>query len=348
MNYEKLLISPDASVKKALQLLDETAEKILLVSHNKTLLGVLTDGDIRRWILKNGNLNDPVRFVMNANPIVITPEYIKDAKKLMNDKKVEALPVVNAEFEIVDIVFRYEDIDQKREFQSINNPVVIMAGGKGSRLYPITKVLPKPLIPIGEIPIVERIINNFTKYGCKDFYLTVNYKKNMIKAYFEEVNKDYTLTYVEEEIPLGTAGSLSYLREKIKTTFFMSNCDILVEGNYYDMLKYHRINKNKITIITSVKNYVIPYGIVEVGATSSVNNILEKPEYNFLVNTGFYIIEPETLDAIPNNTPYNITDLISSCLANGYKVGTFPVSEKSWLDMGQFEEMRKMIGRLEK
>jgi NDP-sugar pyrophosphorylase family protein len=277
----------------------------------------------------------------------LTKENEYKARQIMKEKLIEAIPIMNEKEEIVDIIFWNDSFKEKlNHYNRIENPVVIMAGGKGTRLYPFTKILPKPLIPIGDVPIVERIINRFTDYGCNQFYFTVNHKKNMIKAYFNELEKNYTVEYIEEEKPLGTGGSLYLLKDRMNETFFVSNCDILIEGNYSDMLKYHKDNENKITMITSLKHNTIPYGVIELGKKGTVNNIIEKPEYNFLVNTGMYILEPETLNDIPENQFYHITDLINDYIKKGEKVGTYPVSDRAWMEMGQLEEMENMINRL--
>ena len=221
-----------------------------------------------------------------------------------------------------------------------------MAGGKGTRLDPYTKIIPKPLIPIGDIPIVERIIDRFNEYGCNTFYLTVNYKKNMIKAYFSDEDKGYEVKFVDEDQPLGTAGSLSMMKDKLKDTFFVSNCDILIDANYSHILKQHKKNKNKITLVTSLKNYTIPYGVIEINDNGAIKNMTEKPEYDFLVNTGMYILEPEVLNDIPQNTFFHITDLINEYIVKGETIGVYPVSENQWLDMGEFKEMENMLERL--
>ncbi len=346
MNIQDLFINEDLTIKEAIKKLDETAKKILLVVEENKLIGVLTDGDIRRWILKSGDLNEPVSLIMIKKPKFIYEKDKKNAKKFLKEYSIEAIPVLNEKREILDIIFWNDNFNIKFKFSKIDNPVVIMAGGKGTRLDPYTKVLPKPLIPIGDIPIVERIINKFKEYGCSNFYMTVNYKKNMIKAYFNEIDKNYRLNYIEEERPLGTAGSLYLLKDKIKDTFFVSNCDILIEGNYSDMLKYHKENKVKITLITSLKHYTIPYGVIQINGDSNVKKMIEKPEYDFLVNTGMYILEPEVLNDIPEDKFFHITDLINSYIEKGEVIGVYPVSEGSWLDMGQFKEMEIMLERL--
>ena len=347
MTLTELFISQEISIREAMKRLDITAKKILLVIEDKKLIGIITDGDIRRWILKNGDLNSQVNEVMIKAPKFIYENERFKAKKVLEEKSIEAIPVLNSKNEVVDIIFLNDKFNEKLyRAKKINTPVVIMAGGKGTRLEPYTKILPKPLIPIGDIPIVERIINRFEKYGCKEFYMTVNYKKNMIKAYFNEIEKSYEISYIDEDKPLGTVGSLCFLKGRIRDSFFVSNCDILIEGDYAKMLKYHKEHKAKITLITSLKHFTIPYGVVELNADSDVKSMIEKPGYDFLVNTGMYILEAEVLNDIPENTFYHMTDLINDYVEKGEKIGVYPVSEGAWLDMGQFKEMEMMIERL--
>lgn len=346
MKLQELFINRDMQIKDALKRLDETAKKILIVVENNKLVGVITDGDIRRWILKNGDFKESVDIIMAKNPKYIYKEDAKIAKKILKKYSIEAIPVVNENHEVMDIIFWNDNFNKKLNHTKLNNPVVIMAGGAGTRLKPYTNVLPKPLIPIGDIPIVERIINRFAEYGCDNFYMTVNHKKNMIKAYFNEIEKNYTLNYIDEEKPLGTAGSLFFLKDEIKDTFFLSNCDILIEGNYSDMLRYHKEHKAKITLITSIKHYTIPYGVIQINGDSNVKKMEEKPEYDFLVNTGMYILEPEVINDIPEGRYFHITELINTYIDKGDKIGIYPISEGSWLDMGQFKEMEIMLERL--
>lgn len=347
MKISNLFISQEITIKEAMKQLDKTAKKILLViEEDNKLIGILTDGDIRRWILKNGDLNDHVEKIMTKDPKYIIESQKNNAKSILKENNIESMPILNSNKQIIDIVSWNDEINEYNENNKINSPIVIMAGGKGTRLEPYTKVLPKPLIPIGDIPIVERIINEFSKYGCKEFYMAVNYKKNMIKAYFNDVEKNYNITYLEEENALGTAGSLYLLKNKIKETFFMSNCDILIDGNYTDMLKHHKKTKSKITLITSLKNYIIPYGVMSIDDNGDLKDMIEKPEYNYLINTGMYILEPEVLDDIPENKFFHITELINDYIEKKERIGVYPISEGSWLDMGELKEMQNMINKL--
>lgn len=345
---EDLFINKECSIKDALKKLDVTAKKILFVVNERILIGSITDGDIRRLILKNGNLNDHVTKVMNHNPVYIYENDKNLALDVMREKAIESIPVVNKENQIVDVIF-FKDISSNIHVTKpldLCIPVVIMAGGKGTRLYPYTKILPKPLIPIGEYSITERIINNFLRYGCREFYMTVNYKKNMIKAYFDELKKEYEMSYIEEEKFLGTGGSLYLLKEKLQSTFFLSNCDILIDADYSKILEYHKKSENLITMVTSLKNYVIPYGVIELNNEGTIKEMKEKPEYDYLVNTGVYLLEPEVLNDIPENKFYHITDLINKYINEGIKVGTYPITENAWLDMGELKEMERMKQKL--
>ncbi|CAI3629349.1 MULTISPECIES: nucleotidyltransferase family protein [Clostridium] len=344
---KELFIDKSISIKQVIKKIDETGKKILLVTTKEDiLLGTITDGDVRRWILKNGNLEKPASEIMNKDPIVLCVKQKYRAKKVINEKCISALPIVNEKNIVVDIIFWNEKYNEKFIERKISNPVVIMAGGKGTRLYPYTKILPKPLIPIGEESIIERIIDKFIKFGCEMFYVTVNYKKNMIKAYLGEIQKNYSLEYIEEERFLGTGGSLSLLRGKIKESFFVTNCDVLVEADYKDLLKYHNEQDNMITMVTSLKNYNIPYGVIKLNDFGRVIDTIEKPEFNYLVNAGLYVLKPECIYDIPQNKFFHITDLINKYIKEGKKVGTYPITENAWLDMGEFKEMERMREKL--
>ena len=339
---KKTLIGPELSLKQVMARIDETAEKIVfVVDDSGCLLGVITDGDVRRWILKNSNFECSASNVMNANPIKLKQNFdFNEAGSEMKKYKIECLPIVDNENKVISALWWTDLFDEKPQLYSqIALPVVIMAGGRGTRLEPYTKVLPKALIPLGEKSMLEVIIEKFVNFGCNDFYLSVNYKANMIKAYFKDLEHGYKIEYLEEEDYYGTAGSLSLFKPKVEGAFFLSNCDILIDGNYSDIYSFHRDNNNTITIVSSMKNFKIPYGIIETGSDGLLKSIKEKPEFDFLVNTGMYIIESSALKYIERNRLYHMTELIETCMAKGEKIGVYPLSEKSWTDIGQMEEL---------
>lgn len=348
MEIEKLCVNAKSTVLEAIKQIDSTGKQILIVVEEKRLVGVITDGDVRRWILKNGDLQQPVQVIMNTKPVFISPSEIKSAKRIMEEQGIHAIPVVDKQYRPVEIVFLKEFYQKsKLPIKPLGIPVVIMAGGKGTRLYPYTQIIPKPLIPIGDTTILERIMERFGQCGCNEFYLTLNYKKNMIKSYLEDSDRSYNIHYVEEETFLGTGGSLALMKGFLNETFFVSNCDILIQANYEDIVKVHRESGNKITIVTSLKNYTIPYGVIKVDEEGQVSDMEEKPEYNFQVNTGLYVLEPEVLEDIPQNTFFHITELINDYIKKGIKIGVYPITERAWLDMGELKEMERMIKELE-
>ena len=232
--------------------------------------------------------------------------------------------------------------EEAPERESLDVPVVIMAGGKGSRLKPLTNVIPKPLIPIGEKTILEEIMDQFERIGCRHFYLSVNYKRDMLRFYLSQLEHPYQYTFLEEDKPLGTIGSVAQLKGKITSPFFVSNCDILIDQDYRDVYAYHLNNRNDLTMVTAVKSVRIPYGVVETAADGLMTVCREKPEHTYRINTGVYVLNPELLDEIPQGKFFHITDLMEKIRARHGRIGCFPVSEKAWTDMGEWKEYLKL------
>lgn len=349
-NKEKFIAESDISIIEALKIIDAGGKGILfLVDCDQRLIGCITDGDVRRWIIKTNDLTVKVASFMVQSPKYIFKGEENKAAEIMSKFPVNALPVLDKDRKIYDIIFKNSKAsasDKERCNVLKGVPVVIMAGGKGMRLYPFTKILPKPLIPIGEIPITERIMNRFTDSGVSQFFLTVNYKKQMIKSYFQELEPSYSVVYVEEEQPLGTGGSLRLIEKEIRIPFFVTNCDILIEAKYEDIYQYHISSKNIITVVSSLKRISIPYGVIKVKEGGLITGMEEKPAFSQFINTGMYIINPEIIRLIPENQFFHMTDLIEKALVYGYRVGMYPISEDAFLDMGEFKEMKKMEEKL--
>lgn len=341
MDFKHFFIAQTNSIIDAMKQIDSNAKGIVFVVEDTRLLATLTDGDIRRHLLKGKSATDPVSMVANYRPSYVYAGKKAEAKVLLAHKKIKCMPVVDENHKILSII--WNDEHEYNVHNTLDIPVVIQAGGKGTRLYPYTQILPKALIPIGETPICERIIHKFTEYGCKNFFMIVNHKKNMIRSYFEEQSRPYSMQFVEEDTFLGTGGGIHLLKGKITDTFFFSNCDSIMIADYYDIYKFHKKNKNKITMVCSMKNIAIPYGVVEIDREGGLLEMKEKPELSFLTNSGFYIIEPEVIDCIPQDTFIHITQVIQNLKDKGEPVGVYPVSENSWLDMGQPEELKHMV-----
>lgn len=346
MDFRNRNIAPDQKLIDALKQMDAYDIKLLIVIEGKHFAGLLSAGDIQRAIINDVSLTEPINKILRKNIRVGNPtDSFETIKKMMFQFRMELCPVVNEENEIEEIYFWEDVIGSEKEAPNgrFDLPVIVMAGGFGTRMKPLTNVLPKPLIPIGEKTMLEEIIDRFTKHGCKRFYLSVNYKADLIEYYLRERRLEVEWECFRETVPMGTAGSLSLLKDKISTTFFINNCDILIEQDYSEMLTYHRESRNEITMVAALKSYTIPYGIVESGASGQLQQLKEKPDLTFKINSGMYILEPHLLEEIPENELFHITDLILKVKERSGRVGVFPVSEKSWKDIGEWHEYLEMI-----
>ena len=343
----QLTIPSDISLISAMKKMDKIGKKSLLVFEEKSFKSILSIGDIQRAILKGADLNTSVVEVLRKSTIVVykhTP--LDELKQIMQRYRIEMMPVLNQNEDLED-VYLWEDLfgnTQREEKINLNLPVVVMAGGLGTRMRPLTHIIPKPLIPLGDSSMLEQIIHRFQKVGCNDFFVSVNYKAEMIEFYFNDIKeKSYEISFFKEEKPLGTAGSLHLLKGQINSTFFVSNCDILINDDYEEMYNYHKKNNNELTIISAIKDYSIPYGTLVTKNDGVLTDITEKPDLNFQINTGFYIVEPHLIDEIPENIFFHITHLIEKLLKENRKVGVFPVSSGSWTDIGVWSEYLKYI-----
>ena len=346
----KLLISQNLKIFQVMKKLGTTGERILfVVDADKKLLGTITDGDVRRGILSGMKINESVKSLYFKKPkVLLKGKYsIEEAKNLLRKHELNALPIINKNNCIVNYFTWKEAFGvNKKQKKLIKVPVIIMAGGKGDRLMPFTKVLPKPLIPINDKTVIEHIIEKFTFYGAKNFFVTVNYKSRILKSFFQELQPNYLVKFLDETIPLGTVGGLKVHKRKLKEPFFVTNCDIIVDIDYVDFYDFHKKNKNDLTLVASARNFEIPYGICELDANGKLSKINEKPTQNFLANTGLYILNPKVLNLVPKNKFYHMTQLIHEAKKSGMNVGIYPIDDNKWVDVGQWSEYRKNIKKL--
>jgi len=343
--FSDLIIAENCQLIQALKKMDEQNKKLLIVSKDSKPISLISIGDIQRAILDGLALHSEVGLILRKD---ITVSHINDnmetIKATMLKFRTDFMPLVDDSKEIKDVIF-WEDVFPAIERNSnskLNLPVVVMAGGKGTRLQPITNIIPKPLVPIGDKPIIEIIVDRFVHMGASQFYFSVNYKADMIQYYFNQIkNRPYQIEYFTEDKPLGTAGSIHLLKDKIKETFFVSNCDILIDEDYREIYNYHKSKENELTIVAAIKHYSIPYGTIEFDEGGLLNKLTEKPDLNYFVNTGMYILEPHLIKEIPENEFFHITDLIEKIKNRGGRVGVFPVSEGAWKDIGEWDEYLK-------
>lgn len=344
---QSLLVYSSISIKEAMQKLDATAEQILfVVEKGNRLVGTVTDGDIRRGIIHGLAFSVKVKKLMHTDFVKLEADLsdlMQQAKEVMLKEKIEQIPVIGKDGVIEDVILWTDILGEKPKVtpvKSCSNPVVIMAGGKGARLDPFTRMLPKPLIPIGEKPVIEIIMDKFFQKGFKNFIFTLNYKKEYIKIFFKENKFPYAIDWVEENEYTGTAGSLALLTGKVKEPFFVTNCDILLDVNYQDILKWHASHGNMMTLVGCHKEIEIPYGILEMD-DGLLKSFIEKPNYDMIINTGVYLLEPEAIKLIPKGRAMDMNQLIEEVAKRG-KVSVYPV-RNGWFDLGQWGEYKKSI-----
>lgn len=346
MRVDDLFITEDISVLDAMRKLDETGLGVLFVAPEGVLRAVVTDGDIRRYILKSLPLEGPVREAANYSPYALPMEARARAKTALLEHGIGALPLLDKRGRVQDVVFAGGlDIDTHKKACAPRGHHGGRFGHASVSLHQNTAQAPDP--HWGNA-LVEHIIHRFADVGCSAFTMIVNYKKSMIKSYFNDLQKDYTVDYVDEDTPLGTGGGLSLLKGKVTQTFFLTNCDILIDADFGDIYQYHKEKGNVITMVCAVKHFTIPYGVVELGGDGDISGITEKPEMNFLTNTGVYVVEPSVIDGLAYNEPIPFYRYHRGmCAPRAGAWACIPRARKRWMDMGQLEELDNMRRRLE-
>ncbi|WP_419875567.1 nucleotidyltransferase family protein [Candidatus Pristimantibacillus sp. PTI5] len=339
MDWKKIVVSLETIIVKVLEVIDSSAMQIALVVDSQyKLVGTVTDGDIRRAILRGVSLQEPVGLIMNRNPICLTENYSQEqAMKVMRQKAIRHLPIVDNEGRIVHL----ETLKHILEPDPMENWVVLMAGGLGTRLRPLTEDCPKPLLKIGGKPLLETIIENFKSYGFKKFYLSVNFKAEMIEDYFGDGSQwGVDIRYIREDQRMGTAGALSLLPSLPKSPLVIMNGDLLTKTNFKHLVDFHIKEKTAATMCVREYEYQVPYGVVEVSSNNRFVNIAEKPIQQFYVNAGIYVLNPNVIEYIPRNTYYDMPSLFASLLEHEIEATIYPIREY-WLDIGRIDDFQK-------
>jgi dTDP-glucose pyrophosphorylase len=345
-DLKKITALPEEKLSEALPRMDKAGMQVLLVTdRDRRLVGIITDGDIRRALLRGVNMDVSLTEIMGKNPKTVkTGTDLGVVRKLMLDHDIRHIPLLDDQQRVVDLLLCRDVFGNSKEKRT--EKVIIMAGGTGARLDPFTKILPKPMIPLGDKPIVEVIMEKFHGQGFADFTISLGYKADIVRLYFAENNgRKYKIGFVQEKEPLGTAGALGLLNGDFNETFIVSNCDIIVETDYGELLRYHREHGNALTILGALRKFTIPYGVLKVDE-DSLQNINEKPNFHFLVNSGVYVLEPEVLGLVSKEKALQMPDLIDLAKEKGLKVGVFP-HHGEWFDIGQWEEYRQTLRAFE-
>lgn len=329
---EAVTLLPDSTIKKALETIDRGAMKLAVVT-DKTgrLLGTISDGDIRRAILKGKSLESSIEDVYNPHPVTVgINESNISIINLCAAKSIQQIPVVDEQGRVVRIAV----LDEMLRPKHYPNKVVLMVGGLGTRLRPLTEQTPKPMLKVGGKPILQTIVERFAVYGFADIVMCINYKGDMIREFFGDGKAfGVNITYVQEEERMGTAGALTLLPEFPKEPFFVMNGDLLTSVNFENMLLYHIHRQAKATMCVREFDFQVPFGVVQIKG-DEIDSIEEKPIHKFFVNAGIYILDPECILKIPKNQPYDMPQLFEKLLEHGEKAVSFPIHEY-WLDIGR-------------
>jgi len=337
-NFKDILLKQHSSIKEALQIINNGAMQIAIVTdENDKLIGTITDGDIRRGLLKNLSLDDSIEEIIFKAPTVCK---LEDTKEQILDvavsKKLHQIPIVDRDGKLIGV----KEVDELLRPESKTNKVVLMVGGLGTRLRPLTEHIPKPMLKVGNKPILETIILNFKKYGFRNIILSVSYKSEIIKEYFKDGSKfGVNIEYVYESKRMGTAGALSLMKDELIEPFFVMNGDLLTNINFEHMMEYHMSNNAIATMGVREYDFQVPYGVVNID-DNNILNIEEKPIHKFFVSGGVYILDTKVLDFIPENEFYDMPTLFEKTIEQKLKSISFPIHEY-WLDIGRIEEFEK-------
>ena len=336
--WSKALVAPSATIHDAIRAIDSSGMQIALVLDGESrLVGTVTDGDVRRALIRNVSLDEAVASIMNAKPMVAS-EDVPDHEllALMRRTMLRCIPIVDNERRVKRVA-KLSDLMQPR---GKDNPVVIMAGGLGSRLSPLTTDRPKPLLQVGERPILETMLESLRDFGFQQVYLSVNYKADMLKTHFGDGSRwGLSIRYLEEDQRLGTAGALALLPEQPTHPVLVLNADLLTKINYDHLLDFHSHHGAAATMCVREYDIQIPYGVVKI-EDHRIRAIDEKPIHRFLVNGGIYVLEPHVLEQIPAGTYVDMPIIFERLISAGRETVVFPIREY-WVDIGQLEDLER-------
>ncbi len=333
---KEILIKPNSTIQETLVKLQNTSLKCLIVvNKNNNLLGTINDGDIRRAILKNAKLNFKISKYFRKKCYFIKNSKLSkiNTNEKLRKLKINLIPIVDQNKKVIDYIA--DNKSETKFSKKINKKIetIIMAGGLGSRLKPYTNILPKPLLPFRNKTIIENVINKFTAFGLNKFIISLNYKNILIKSFFKELSPNFKVSFLEESKPLGTAGVLYKLKNKNKK-YIVSNCDVILDIDYSDLIEFHEKEKFDITIVTSLQRDRIPYGVCKV-KEKRLQNIIEKPEKNYLANTGLYLVNSKIFKLINKDETMSFVDLINKAAIKKMSIGVYPIPNYAWIDLGQ-------------
>ncbi len=337
-NIEDIIVKESTSILEVLQIIDKSSKQLaIVVDENKKLLGTISDGDIRRALLNNISLNESVKDIYFKTPTIATINHSKEEIiNICRMKKIHQIPIVDNYGNLIGL----EILDELISKENKPNKVVLMVGGLGTRLRPLTKNTPKPMLKVGDKPILQTIVEKFAEYGYTNIIMCVNYKSHIIQDYFKDGRKfGVNIEYILEKQRMGTAGALSLLKEKPTEPFFVMNGDLLTNVNFEHLHDYHNVNNSLGTMCVREYDFQVPYGVVNI-ENSKILSIEEKPIHKFFVSAGIYMLSPDVLEYIPKSQFYDMPTLFEKLINEKQNAISFPLREY-WLDIGQIDEYKK-------
>ncbi|TKV21681.1 nucleotidyltransferase family protein [Citrobacter sp. wls613] len=337
--WKNVLVSPESSILEALEIINKEALRVaLVVNEDNTLLGVITDGDIRRGLLKNLPLTAEVQQVMNKKPVIASPVLSKkELNNLMSLHGILSIPLVDN-----GVIVGLETIASVATTAKYDNPVFIMAGGFGTRLRPLTDNCPKPMLKVGDKPILETVVRSFVKAGFTNLYISTHFLPEVIHQHFGDGDAfNAKITYIHEETPLGTGGALGLLPDSLSDTLplIMINGDVLTNIDFERLLSFHTNNNADATICVREYDYQIPYGVIT-GNGNKIVSMVEKPVHHFFVNAGIYVVSPDIFKSVPKNHRIDMPTLLEQFMSKNKDVLMFPIHEY-WLDIGRMDDFNR-------
>ena len=340
ISFKNYLIDHKCSTKKAILKINKLGGSSLVVTSKGNILkGILSSADLRKAIITNKISNETIEKIYNKKPKIFYKDQISSDIDLIISKinKLHIVPIINKKTKKIIDIYDIKKINtlKQKNFKKLDASIVIMAGGKGTRLLPFTSVLPKPLLPINNKPAIKHIIDKFQLHGKNDIFITVNYKSSLLSSYFKSLKGETKIIkIIHEKKPLGTVGGLFNIKNRLKKNFFLTNCDTFIKANYNDMLKNHLANKSDLTIIVTKKKFEIPYGVCEKDNDKKII-FKEKPEFKFNINTGFYLLNKNCLKLLKKREYLDFNIFLKRCINNKKKINLYHVKQNQWLDIGQ-------------
>lgn len=345
MDWTQTLVPPETSIHETIRAINANRMQIcLVVDENRRLLGTVNDGDIRRAILAGRDFSEPVERIMNARPHVGGPDESRDALLVrMAETRIHQIPILDAGGRVIDLIIIEDLVGTTRVRE---NWVVLMAGGLGRRLRPLTDEAPKPLLPVGKKPLLETILETFVEQDFRRFYMAVNYKAQMIRDHFGDGSRwGAEIRYLDEDQPLGTAGALRLIPEAPKAPLIVMNGDLLTRVNFGHLLDYHVRRASVATMCVRQYDFQVPFGVVHID-DDRIRSLDEKPVHSFFVNAGIYALEPEVIDVIPADELFHMTTLFERVIGAGHTTAVFPIHEY-WLDVGRIDDLNNANGEFD-